>query len=743
MPRQGLIPARQTQALHGLGRRGPYPLFRPLSRPSFPQIPSIDARFRNIPPNITNELTHARQFTHDGRFTALRSRVTPLSKILIACIAFSFLVSCAYEPLKDRGVFSDIADSTIFRVIPPKLVEPPDGANETIYRPTTREKEIRLLVLEPGAPGDELKCHIVHAELSWRTRYEALSYFWGDGTVTRPLNCSGRTEVIYVNLHDALSDLRLPDRERVLWTDRLCINQSDDEEVTTQMKLMGEIYSQASQVLIYLGKTDPSVEGAMEAIRRVDWEFGESFWKNVSWIIYELWRGLPEDEINWVPVINLLRRPWFQRTWVFQEVVLAKRGQVICGDQLIPWTVFERSVAVMITYKAFIKDIPAYESMDTIISGISLMASARLVRHTEWKTFSPHLWLYRQGSPLRRQASLKLLDLILESRSFSCKKSEDKIFGMLGSLSPGDVFRNFVLWDIFYNDSLRALGSSSDKAGSQYSSPSWVPDFERLDPQRSLTGTKNQVKFNASAGLPKQVWASNEETVLHVKGKIVDTLHTIGKGSPATPNTFAGEGAHVYNFEPLSHLEINKHMIEEARDIWLAAIKRLDRCRDPLIATAVKKGILGTREDGKISWAPFLRTLVCDRTQEGKPAPKDFIRHDVAAFVRQTLEVDVIPEYLLQNDRTNGIGGLQALISLTESRRFAATDIGLTGYVPMRAKKGDLVCILYGSDVPFVVRKEAGGKYLLVGECYMHGIMEGEGLKIGATRDKDEVFTFI
>lgn len=451
------------------------------------------------------------------------------------------------------------------------------------------------------------------------------------------------------------------------------------------MKLMGEIYSQASQVLIYLGKMDPSVEGAVEAIRRADLEWRSLASKNPLRPFYFLWCMLTKDEINWTPVINLLRRPWFQRTWVFQEAVLAKRRQVIIEKQSIPWPVFERSVEYMTGHKKVYKDIPAYQSLGPTISGISLISSARSALHHKWKVFSPRSWFYREP-----QDSLKLLDLILDSRSFLVTRSEDKIFGMLGvttqnirsnylrknsTLSPGDVFRNFVLWDILENNSLRALGSSSDKAASQYSSPSWAPDFERLDPQSSLTGTKNQVKFNASASLPKQVWTSDNETVLHVKGKIVDTLHTIGNVSPATPDTFAGENAHVYNFEPMSHLAINKHMIEEAKNIWLAATERLAHCRDPFITHVVKRTFSGTPV-GKVSWAPFLRTLVCNRTLDGKQALLDFILDDVASFVRQTLEVDVVPGYLLQRDRSKGIKGLEAFTSLTASRRFAATDIG-------------------------------------------------------------------
>ncbi|KAF4833672.1 hypothetical protein CGCTS75_v003478 [Colletotrichum tropicale] len=499
---------------------------------------------------------------------------------------------------------------------------------------------------------------------------------------------------------------------------------------------------------------EPSVEGAIEALRRVDSERGAFYSNGHLRPFWTIWNIFTKEEIKWDPIINLLRRPWFQRTWVFQEAVLARHGQVICGAQSIPWTVFERSVLFMAVYKSTVKNIPAYESMDSIVSGVSLVASVRLTRDTEWKAILPLLGVIAGTQP-RIRTSLQLLDLILESRSLSCTNPEDRIFGMLGvtsqdigseylakdsSLSAMDFFRNFVLWDVFHNDSLRALGISSNKTCSQYSSPSWVPDFERLDPQRTLTGTKIRHKFNASARLPKQVWASDEETVLHIKGRIVDTLHTVGKGAATAPDTFTEESL------SLSHLVINKHMIEEAKDIWLAATKRLAQCRDPVIMVGVKKGYLATPQaNGKISWTPFLRTLMCDRTEEGRKPTKDFILEDSASFVHQTLQVDVIPEHLLhlKGDRPKAIAVLRAFLALTESRRFAATDIGLTGYVPMRAKKGDLVCILFGSEVPFVVRREAGGKYSLVGECYIHGIMYGQALTMAVIKDEDEVFSLI
>jgi hypothetical protein len=41
---------------------------------------------------------------------------------------------------------------------------------------------------------------------------------------------------------------------------------------------------------------------------------------------------------------------------------------------------------------------------------------------------------------------------------------------------------------------------------------------------------------------------------------------------------------------------------------------------------------------------------------------------------------------------------------------------------------GDIVCILFGAGVPFILRPE-DDHYLLVGECYVHGIMDGEAIK--------------
>ena len=59
-------------------------------------------------------------------------------------------------------------------------------------------------------------------------------------------------------------------------------------------------------------------------------------------------------------------------------------------------------------------------------------------------------------------------------------------------------------------------------------------------------------------------------------------------------------------------------------------------------------------------------------------------------------------------------------------RRFCASEAGYIGWVPQTADVGDMLCVILGAEVPFVLRKRPSGQYQLIGECYVHGFMYGE-----------------
>jgi hypothetical protein len=100
---------------------------------------------------------------------------------------------------------------------------------------------------------DVTKCNFSLASFDQEVNYEALSYAWGDVTPVMAILLEGQSVLITKNLHSALSDLRYKDKEHTLWTDALCINQSDLAERTHQVSLMSSVYGRAAIVVIWLG----------------------------------------------------------------------------------------------------------------------------------------------------------------------------------------------------------------------------------------------------------------------------------------------------------------------------------------------------------------------------------------------------------------------------------------------------------------------------------------------------------
>ena len=66
-----------------------------------------------------------------------------------------------------------------------------------------------------------------------------------------------------------------------------------------------------------------------------------------------------------------------------------------------------------------------------------------------------------------------------------------------------------------------------------------------------------------------------------------------------------------------------------------------------------------------------------------------------------------------------------AYLQHSQGRDFFTTKAGYMGICPASTAVGDQVCLLSGSQVPYILRQN-DQRYQLVGECYVHGIMDGE-----------------
>jgi hypothetical protein len=177
--------------------------------------------------------------------------------------------------------------------------------NRYRYSPLPESGSIRLLRLIPSDENARIECQLFDyplQELGEGTHlYEALSYAWGDPNNLRYIFINEHNLPITKNLHSALLCLRDRFIDRVLWVDALCINQNDNEEKGQQIRLMAEIYSKASRVIIWLGQAEKDSDLALEIIHLAADDTSTNSLGN---------------ELSKQAIRTLLQRSWFKRIWV-------------------------------------------------------------------------------------------------------------------------------------------------------------------------------------------------------------------------------------------------------------------------------------------------------------------------------------------------------------------------------------------------------------------------------------------
>lgn len=133
------------------------------------------------------------------------------------------------------------------------------------------------------------------------------------------------------------------------------------------------------------------------------------------------------------------------------------------------------------------------------------------------------------------------------------------------------------------------------------------------------------------------------------------------------------------------------------------------------------------------------RTLVGDRGPNGTSAPGWYRRTCLECLQHTDRQGDLDTETLKNTASTSStqITFLEKVQPLVWGRRFFETSGRLRSQEPLfglggsNVKTGDVVCILFGCSVPVVLRKLSQGKdpdYAFIGECYLHGMMDGEAI---------------
>lgn len=130
------------------------------------------------------------------------------------------------------------------------------------------------------------------------------------------------------------------------------------------------------------------------------------------------------------------------------------------------------------------------------------------------------------------------------------------------------------------------------------------------------------------------------------------------------------------------------------------------------------------------------RTLLCNHephTPNGRARPPS--KESIQGVSEAITSVNSAASLLENITDFNTIGGVQKgpflsiVIMNLRAYRFCVSSVGSFLMVPSSTPKGDIVCVLFGCDMPVVLRKKAKNRYGFVGACYAHGVMQGEAMR--------------
>jgi hypothetical protein len=220
------------------------------------------------------------------------------------------------------------------------------------YRPLRGEGLIRVLHLHTNK-GESLQCRIQHIHLG-ELNFSAISYRWGDNQRHYQMNVrdDNNEDLGFIklteNLRNALHDLRDATNiaPKVFWIDQISINQDDKEELARQVKMMGQIYSRANQVITYLGPQESGDDEAIELAMRIRSIFEPYYSEllNVSGCVLDkndplmaLKDKLPTSMPGWKALASLACGEWMERLWMVPENILNKHTIILRGTRVLDW----------------------------------------------------------------------------------------------------------------------------------------------------------------------------------------------------------------------------------------------------------------------------------------------------------------------------------------------------------------------------------------------------------------------
>ncbi|KAF4451273.1 hypothetical protein F53441_5694 [Fusarium austroafricanum] len=580
------------------------------------------------------------------------------------------------------------------------------------YTPLPTPSYIRVLAVQPGVNDDTLVASFELLDLNLPNfRFEAISYQWSEGGGQKaPIRLGGKRISINAYLRSILLHLRLKRRVRILWADALCINQADHVERLQQVSIMQRIYSRAFRVFGFVGKDYLHAGKCFNAIKTLTsaWfdaqkRFGE---EDSTSSAHDNIYGCVIDEAAMSRIVEIFQSGYWKRLWVVQELVSSRRAIIRWGDAEISWTLLGLATTLIRNNKRLM----------TMFSRIEKSKKSPGTFHgsQDARTGLMNAYLmYRMPSVEFRTESMSFLDVLRLTRNFDVSEQLDRIYAILGlpsqhtgpkrksippdyRLLPEGLYSRVFYW-VFqsHENPLEILSAVRHTTLFYPDYPTWIPQWH-VKPIRSIGGSHRAgMKFDASAGWKpkppvKLVWKRNERHLIlqgFVLGSVTSSHRVFPRTNTKDPRVRCEKLiAHNAKFDGWLDQNVNSHN----------SIKM----QLSLVLTA------GQDWYGNI----IKEQTAIDRLTES------FERWKPKYFQNRALYDEAAIRYG------------QAVGNVCDERQIFTATNGLLGLGPNLLRKDDVVCVVAGGPVPYILRPLSDDSFYFVGECYVAGYMFGEAV---------------
>jgi hypothetical protein len=561
------------------------------------------------------------------------------------------------------------------------------------------------------------------------------------------------------------------EREPLIWIDAVCINQEDVAEKSSQVAMMDQIYSAAQNVIVWLGINDWHTTAAIEVMKSL--ESVPSSRLNVKFSDLEdeeAYNALGIEYIDpqdWLDYAAFLQRTWFCRIWVVQEAFMARNLIVLLGSHILHWP--------DITACAKILRITNLGSLlvEAAVKAIDAEAQTGTVYVNNTLTNQYILEKMRDTANSKDATSLNLEDLLWSSRYFQATNAKDHIFALLGVWKrflgnekiPAEMEANYknslatiftnAAWELIRETKdlniLSLVGDPSSRPNPVLSKdepnlPSWVPDFSTGCHPSPLSGSPRSTSatkhWQASSGLSFHIPVPSPTTtlLLPVSGIRVSAI-------TSTAATYAEISSQFQLNSILSLLATTHATIFD--DFWRALIKDTFRSQRPADAKQARKAFRAllavyvwelqiAAQDSPSAYGALLTSTnssisaLAAREENGGLIPSLDEVEELIGVAK--LDPDESREKREMDGDVDDFRGV--FREACAGRRMVGVEGGRLGITAEGVKVGDVVWVLAGAEVPVVLREGSEkGRWRLVGDAFVCGIMGGEAVKGGKVEE--------